>query len=73
MKPPGECRGLRRAMKGAVMGRVFGFMLAMFGVWLTAQSAGTVNGGFVVGAPLVLLGGFLMTKAKRNERSKEEI
>lgn len=55
------------------MGRVFGFTLTMFGVWLTAQSAGTVNGGFVVGAPLVLLGGFLMTKAKRNDRSKEEI
>ena len=55
------------------MGRVFGFVLAMFGVWLTAQSAGTVNGGFVVGAPLVLLGGFLMTKEKKDERSKEEI
>ena len=39
-----------------------GVALAVVGVFFVAQSAGTVNGGFVVGAPLVLAGAWTALK-----------
>lgn len=51
--------------------RALGFILAVAGVLLVAQSAGTVNGGFVVGAPVSVLGVFLMTKEYKRERQEE--
>lgn len=48
---------------------IFGLALAVAGAFLVAQSAGTVNGGFIVGAPLAVWGVHLMT---RKERSDEQ-
>ena len=44
------------------MRTVIGVALAVVGVFFVAQSAGTVNGGFVVGAPLVLAGAWTALK-----------
>lgn len=49
--------------------RLIGFALAVAGAFLIAQSVGTVNGGFIVGAPLAVWGVHLMTK-ERNEREE---
>lgn len=45
--------------------------LAVAGAFLVAQSAGTVNGGFIVGAPLAVWGVYLMTKESNRERQEE--
>lgn len=42
--------------------RVFGLILMMLGLWLLSLSTGTVNGGFILGAPVLLAGGFLLTR-----------
>lgn len=51
------------------MRRMFGLALAVAGAFLITQSVGTVNGGFIVGAPLAVWGVYLMTK-ERNEREE---
>lgn len=50
---------------------LFGLALAIAGAFLVAQSAGTVNGGFIVGAPLAAGGVYLMTKESNSERQEE--
>lgn len=50
---------------------IFGLALAVAGAFLVAQSAGTVNGGFIVGAPLAVWGVYLMTKESNRERQEE--
>ena len=49
--------------------RAIGFALAIAGAWLVLHSVGTVNGGFIVGAPLAVWGVHLLT---RKERSDEQ-
>lgn len=51
------------------MRRIFGLALAVAGAFLVAQSVGTVNGGFIVGAPFAVWGVYLMTR-ESNEREK---
>lgn len=40
-----------------------GLILAIAGLALLHASAGTVNGGFIVGAPTLLAGGLIMSLA----------
>lgn len=47
-----------------------GLILALAGLALVSASAGTVNGGFIVGAPTLIIGGLLMGLAlpKRTQK-----
>ena len=42
-----------------------GLAIALTGIALTSASAGTVNGGFIVGAPTLIIGGLLMSLAPK--------
>ena len=47
-----------------------GLILAITGLSLVSASAGTVNGGFIVGAPTLITGGLLISLAlpKRTQK-----
>lgn len=44
---------------------LLGLILALAGLALISASAGTVNGGFIVGAPTLIIGGLLMSLAPK--------
>lgn len=48
----------------------FGLILALTGIALVSASAGTINGGFVVGAPTLITGGLVLSLAlpKRTQK-----
>lgn len=47
-----------------------GLILAVAGLALVGASAGTVNGGFIVGAPTLIIGGLVLSLAlpKRTQK-----
>lgn len=47
-----------------------GLILALAGIALVSASAGTVNGGFIVGAPTLIIGGLVLSLAlpKRTQK-----
>lgn len=53
--------------------KLLGLALALAGAFLVSQSVGCVNGGFVVGAPLMVAGVALMTKERDGREANEEV
>lgn len=49
---------------------LLGLTLALTGLALVSASAGTVNGGFIVGAPTLIIGGLLMSLAPKKRTQK---
>lgn len=47
-----------------------GLAIALTGLALISASVGTVNGGFIVGAPTLIIGGLLMSLATPERTQK---
>ncbi|MDK8436445.1 MULTISPECIES: hypothetical protein [unclassified Brevibacterium] len=49
---------------------LLGLVIALAGLALISASAGTVNGGFIFGAPTLIIGGLLMSLAPKKRTQK---